>query len=127
MGINNLVITGYVGKKIETFQFGTGGEGLKFSFVAVEKVKDEDKSIFFQVTLFGKLVDQLKNTLSEGDMVIISGKIGVYFYRDKEGKSTNIFQITANNVEILSPSQKKEKTPEKKEVQQDFIDDDIPF
>jgi len=127
MGINNLVITGFVGKKIETFQFGAGGEGLKFSFVAIEKVKDEDRSIFFQVTLFGKMVGQLKNELSEGDSVIVSGRIGVYCYRDKEGKSTNIFQITANNVEILTTIQKKQPTQQKIEIQENFTDDEIPF
>lgn len=125
MGINITIFTGFVGGFPTTFKFGEGKEGLRFNFAISNKVKDEFKTTWFQVTLFGFQVEKLKDDLMKGDMVLVHGKVGSSDYTAKDGNEKTSFTITATSVEVLK--KKVDKDVQKEPKQEEFKDDDINF
>lgn len=137
MSINVLVLSGFTGSNPEPFIYGEGKSGLRFSFACSEKVKGEYKSTWFSVTVFGYLADHLKDKLTKGDRIILSGRIGSY-ESIKDGHKKVHLQITASGVEIT----KKKETGQREGYEEykktistvktnseelPFTDDEIPF
>ena len=70
--------------------------------------RDNDKVDFFDITAWGKTAELCHRYLVKGKKVAIVGKIVVNAY-DKDGRTIKFYEITADEVEFLSPAEEKRR------------------
>lgn len=134
--MNNITLIGNITKDPELRYTQSGKANCIFS-IAVAQYKKDDEWIsdFFNCVAWGKLAENAAGSLSKGDKVILSGKIYVEEWNDKEtGKKR---QITKVRVDGLGPelsfatckvSRNEKGTSKRSEPDADeFDNDDIPF
>lgn len=126
-----IAIAGGVGKDAEHRTAGNG-EVCSFSVAVTEGWGDNKKTVWFDVSRWGKGAPGLANTLVKGSRVAVSGEFST---REHNGKT--YLQVRADNVTILSTPNTGETKEQRREPDgsrggkaQDWgedLDDDIPF
>ncbi len=73
----------------------------------------EPKTDFFRVSVWGALGEICHSFLSKGRKVYVAGPVTCRVYSDRNGKTRAVQEITAEDVEFLSPrEQGKGKSPQ---------------
>ena len=126
-----IAIAGGVGKDAEHRTAGNG-EVCSFSVAVTEGWGDNKKTVWFDVSRWGKGAPGLANTLVKGSRVAVSGEFST---REHNGKT--YLQVRADNVTILSTPNTGETKEQRREPDgsrggkaQDWgedLSDDIPF
>jgi len=103
--VNKVFLIGNLGKDPESRITPAGVSMLKFSIATSKKWKENDdwkeKTDWHNITVFGKLVDNIK--LSKGNMAYIEGEISNNEYVDNSGDKHYTYNIVASVVKNLSP------------------------
>ena len=89
------------GKKVATFNIAVNGYN--------------DTTDFFTVNVWNAQAENCAKYLSKGKKVAIVGELHNRSYEDKDGNKRIVCEITANEVEFLSPKEDKEETSAKRE------------
>lgn len=110
--INHVVLVGRVTRDCGTEQnsFGYMQNGTCFARVSIavnKSRKDEsgnwvDEASFFNISLFGKLAENLKPYLTKGNQIAVEG----YLKQDrwkKNGQNFSAISVIANQVQVLTP------------------------
>lgn len=126
-----IAIAGGVGKDAEHRTAGNG-EVCSFSVAVTEGWGDNKKTVWFDVSRWGKGAPGLANTLVKGSRVAVSGEFST---REHNGKT--YLQVRADNVTILSTPNTGETKEQRREPDgsrggkaQEWgeeLSDDIPF
>lgn len=82
-----------------------------------EKVVD-----FFKVTAWRSLAENCGRYLKKGSKVSVVGELNNQTYEDKDGNKRISTVVTANEIEFLSPTNKKDESP-----QLEICEEDLPF
>ena len=101
--------------------------------LAVDRKFSKDKETdFINCVCFGKAAEFAEKYLKKGTKVVVSGRIQVGSYENKDGVKVNTFDIIIEDQEFAeSKSSSENKEPAKKD--NDFMDisqdlkDDMPF
>lgn len=141
--VNDCKFTGRLGKDSETRYSPDGKAVTSFSIAVGSSYKDKqgqwiDSAEWVNVTVFGKLAENLSNFLRKGVQVFVSGKINTRKWQDKEGKDRYSTGIIADNIIISRDYEKKveidESVPQSKPAKVDYgtggmenFDSDVPF
>ncbi len=86
------------------FKFGAGGmQIVKLRVVTSGRKKTDDgwqdiDTTFWSVTAFRQLAENITETLSKGDEVIIVGKVKSREYETPDGEKRTITEVTADDV-----------------------------
>jgi len=72
--------------------------------VAVNGRKQDEPATFFRVTAWRKLGENCNRYLAKGKKVFVSGPVNVSTYTAKDGTTRASMEITAEDVEFLSPA-----------------------
>jgi len=97
---------------------------------------DEQTETNIRISAFGQLADTIAATMSQGDRVVVEGKLQINSYKLPNGKDKKVFEISANAIEKMSgvsaPIQQTSNqnivTFNQDDMAQDLIDpDEIPF
>lgn len=83
-----------------------------FTLASDTKAKDANGNfipIFYRVTAWRRLGENVAQYLHKGDQVTVQGDLSLRTYVDREGQNRTSVQITANHVEF--PSRKNSMTP----------------
>lgn len=134
--LNNVNLIGRLTREAE-LRYSSGGMGIcKFSVAVNRSVKKndnwQDEASFFDCTVFGKTAESLKQYLTKGQQVCISGEL-VQSRWEKDGKQMNRVEINVNHVQLIGgksdkPEQQNADLPNTPE---NFVDDygdlQIPF
>jgi single-strand DNA-binding protein len=138
VGMNDLNSVNLIGRltRDAELRYSSGGMGIcKFSIAVNRSVKKNDRWVdeasFFDCTVFGKTAENIKQYLTKGQQVCISGEL-VQNRWEKDGKQMSRVEINVNHVQLIGgksdkPGQKADlpNTPE------NFLDDSgdlgIPF
>lgn len=138
--INQVFLVGNVARDPE-LKFTQGGTAFcNFSMATSRGVKKGDQwenvSTFHKIVVWGKLAEQVGNSLTKGQRVTISGRIDNRSYDGKDGTKKYISEVVADSV-IFDSRQKStvvdaddgvEQPPqEPSEAQAEDVADDIPF
>lgn len=95
--MNNITIIGNVGKQPE-IRFTPGGMAVGEMTVATTRGKDEKKqTTWHNVTIFGKLAENVAATVVKGSRVIVVGRIDIST-SEKDGIKKTWTKIVAENV-----------------------------
>lgn len=98
--MQEIIITGNIGKNAEVIQTRDGREVLTFS-VAVSETKDEVPT-WYDVFVNGKY-DKMVSYLVKGTRVLVRGRLRAGMWTNQQGKSGISLQVSTNtgSIEIL--------------------------
>ena len=72
--------------------------------IAVNGRKQDEPATFFRVTAWRQLGENCNRYLNKGKKVFVSGPVSVSTYTAKDGTTRASMEITAEDVEFLSPA-----------------------
>ena len=129
--MNKLTIIGNLVRAPELRSTQTGVSVCSFT-VAVNKrtqgANGQRESDFFRVTVWRQLGEMCAKFLDKGKKVCVIGAVTVQTYQGNDGQTKASMEITADDVEFLSP--RTEDTAQAPVEQQGFVEvneDDLPF
>jgi len=138
--INKVFLIGRLTRDVEFSMTTTGKQLCKFS-LAVNGYKDEVS--FINCTAWEKTAELINQYVKKGDRVAIDGSLKQSRFEDKDGNKRSAVDVIVNSIQFLTTKQEssqqanseqnnsnynKPEDPVKSEnIQESFLDDDIPF
>lgn len=126
--MKTIVISGNIGRNAETRNTQSGDSVTGFS-VAVEERQGQDKrTIWFDVSIWGKRGSSLAQYLTKGTRVAVAGDLST---REHDGKS--YLTVRADQVTLLGGGERQEQRGDEQHArstapaQRHALEDDIPF
>ena len=101
--MNKLVAIGNLTRDPELRSTPNGIPVCTFT-IAVNGRKSDEASTFFRVTAWRQLGENCNRYLTKGKKVFVSGPVSVSTYTAKDGTTRASMEITAEDVEFLSPA-----------------------
>ena len=109
--MNKFIVSGNLTKDAE-LRYTTNEKAYsKFTIANNEGYGDNKKTNFFNCTLWGKGAENLNRFLVKGQKVLITGKVEINDYTDKEGISKKIIDINVDSfggVEFIGSKSQQE-------------------
>ena len=109
--MNKFIVTGNITKDAELRYTANDKAYSKFSIANNEGYGDNKKTNFFNCTLWGKSAENLNRFLTKGQKVLITGKVEINDYKDREGVERKIIDINVDSfggVELLGNKAQQE-------------------
>ena len=91
--------------------------------IAVNR-KGGKEADFFNCTAFGKTAENIAKYFHKGDRILISGRIQIDNYTNKEGKKTSTTQIIVEEFDFIES--KKDETSKNSDFM-DIQEEELPF
>ena len=101
--MNKLVLTGNLTRSPELRSTPNGIPVCTFT-IAVNGRKSDDPTAYFRITVWRQLAEICNRYLTKGKKVFVSGPVTVSTYTAKDGTTRASMEITADEVEFLSPA-----------------------
>ena len=101
--MNKLIAIGNLARDPELRSTPNGIPVCTFT-IAVNGRKQDEPATFFRVTAWRQLGENCNRYLTKGKKVFVSGPVSVSTYTAKDGSARAGMEITAEDVEFLSPS-----------------------
>ena len=101
--MNKLVLTGNLTRSPELRSTPNGIPVCTFT-IAVNGRKSDDPTAYFRITVWRQLAEICNRYLTKGKKVFVSGPVSVSTYTAKDGTTRASMEITAEDVEFLSPA-----------------------
>ena len=139
--MNKFIVTGNLTKDADLKYTQNDKAYSKFSIANNEGFGENKKTNFFNCTLFGKSAENLNRFLVKGQKVLVTGRVDLGKYTDKEGVerlTTDIIVDSFGGVELIGNKVQQESKTDNYASNNDFsvngnddmtvIDDgDMPF
>lgn len=135
--MQKLIIIGNLTNDPEIRSTQTGKSVCTFTIAVNRKKVSEPQTDFFRINAWNGLADTCARFLNKGKKVAVVGELQARTYEDKQGKTRLSLDVSADEVEFLSP---KEEKPKKEKENSDGYDnpadlagftdirsDDLPF
>lgn len=130
--INKLVIVGRITKDCEFGYMNSGSAKADFS-IAVNDIKKNgnewyDDTSYFNITVWGKSAENLKDYLKKGQQVAIEGKLKQDRWK-KDGKTMSAIKIITENIQLLGgrKSENTSSASSQGNISTDNFPEDVPF
>lgn len=129
--MKNIVLAGNIGKSAEVRTTGNGDKVAGFSLAVDDGFGDSKRTLWFDVSIWGKRAETLAPMLTKGGKVCVSGDLST---REHDGKT--YLTVRAAEVTLMSPRQDREAPREESRQSgygaggrpsDDVGGDDIPF
>ena len=111
--LNHITIMGRLTKdpELRRLQSGTGVASFTIACERDFAGKDGEKETdFIDCVAWHKTAEFVDKYFSKGRMVVVSGRLGMRSYTDKDGNKRKACEVTAENV-YFADSKKEEKDP----------------
>lgn len=131
--MNKVIIIGRLGKNPELAYTPAGIACCTFSVATSEKIKNEERTEWHRIVVWGKHGETCSQYLKKGSQVFIEGKLTTRSWEGKAGTTLYMTEIRATEVKFLDgfPQQEKnEKDPEPECYTTDNVkwgDDEVEF
>jgi len=109
--MNRITLIGNLTKDPEIRSTQTGKNVCTFTIAVNRKKVSEPQTDFFRINARNNLGDVCGRCLTKGKKVAVIGELQARTYEDKQGKTRLSLDVSADEVEFLSP---KEDAPEPK-------------
>lgn len=127
--LNSVVLVGRLTRDID-LKYTPSGMAIANGSIAVNRdtVRNSERvqeASFFDITMFGKLVETLKPYLTKGKQVAISGGLSQDRWKDNNGNNRSSIKIIVNDIQLLggrseNNSQNYSQNTQEQPAQQDF-------
>lgn len=131
--MNKLYIIGNLTRDPEMRTTQTGVNVCGFTVAVNRKGKAEGVD-YFRVTCWRQLADIAYKYLAKGKKVAVVGQVGVSSYKDRNGEMKHSLDVTADDIEFLSPRGDEYDAAEREAIQLEAATamttvetDDLPF
>jgi len=104
--VNKLFIIGSLGKDPEIRTTSSGINVCNFNVAVTERKGQEKVTTWFRVTAWRGLADLCQKYLAKGRKVCVTGSVSVSTYEGKDGTTRASLEVTADEVEFLSPMER---------------------
>lgn len=99
---------------------------VEFSMAVNQKLKDEEKPIWFKITLWGKAGDSALKMVRKGDALFVSGRFTVEEWDDKQGVKQLTYRINVNEWHFVG-GKKQEQAQQPSTSHTVSEEDGVPF
>ncbi len=132
--MNRLTIIGNLTRDPETRTMNDGNTVCSFTVAVNRRTgKDHPEADYFRVSVWRQLGETCAKYLAKGRKVAVVGSVRASAYTDQSGNAKGSLEVTATDVEFLSP--KGQETMQEAPAQVDpqsgmeqvTADDDLPF
>ena len=124
--MNTLNLVGNIARDLETKIVGDNMTIVKTAIAVNKKIKGQDKTMFIDVTFFGKTADVAAKFVSKGDKIALSGSLELDQWEDSQGNKRSKHSMAVNQMTLIGGKQAAQQQPQQQE--QTFNDaDSIPF
>lgn len=123
--VNEVILIGHVGQEPEIRATAGGTRIASVSLATNHRVKDEEKTDWHRLKLFGKLVDVVEQWVKKGDKIYVRGRIE-YSMSEKDGEKRYWTDIVVNDLVMLG-SRGEELAAAPKAKRPDDDSDTLPF
>lgn len=130
--INKVILIGRTANKPSIKEGKSGNKYCHFSLATNTGYGDKKQTDWHDITAFGKAAELCAQYIDKGSLVMIEGRI-TYDKYEKDGKTTKITKIIADNVTFLSGKTQQNESKEIQQIQKqpsfsdDVVSDGIPF
>lgn len=106
--LNKIMLIGNLGRDPELSYTPSGKAIAKFSLAVSRRRRDEsgeqrEETQWFNVVAWERLAETCNNYLHKGSKVYIEGRMASRKYTDKDGVERTAWEVTATDMEMLTP------------------------
>jgi single-strand DNA-binding protein len=126
--MNTLNLVGNIARDLETKIVGDNVTIVKTAIAVNKKVKGQDKTMFIDVTFFGKTAEVAAKFVSKGDKIALSGSLELDQWEDNQGNKRSKHTMSVNQMTLIGGG--KQAAPQQQQQQQEPTfneSDSIPF
>ncbi len=136
VSFNHIIIAGNLGKDPDIKYTPQGTPICEFTMAVNDrkKVSGEwvDTPVWFKIKVWGKQAEPCSQFLTKGRPAIVSGRLSIEEWLNRDGKNITSLVITAADVKFLGeksdgPPRASTAPPSATPPAPDISDDDIPF
>lgn len=127
MSFNRVILVGNLGRDPELRYTPQGDAVCSFSMATNEKLKGENVSTWFKVTLWRKTAEAAAKYLTKGTPVYIEGRLRVEEYQDREGKTRYSLEVNGTDMQFIGSGQAQTNDHEPMHTGEPAQDEDVPF
>jgi single-strand DNA-binding protein len=120
--MKTIMIAGNIGRDAETRTTQGGDTVTSFNIAVKDRSGKEKVTLWFSCSIWGKGGDSLRQYLTKGSKVAVSGDLST---REHEGKT--YLQVRVDQVSLMGGGQDRAERHEAPPAQQNALDDEIPF
>jgi single-strand DNA-binding protein len=106
--LNKIMLIGNLGRDPELSYTPSGKAIAKFSLAVSRRRRDEsgeqrEETQWFNIVAWERLAETCNNYLHKGSKVYIEGRMTSRKYTDKDGVERTAWEVTATDMEMLTP------------------------
>lgn len=101
MAINNLTISGNVGKDGELATTQSGQQILKFSVAATSGFGDKKKTSWVNCVMFGNYASAMAQHITKGSKVCVSGEFTIEQWDKQDGTKGMAVSLNVRSMDLL--------------------------
>ena len=120
--MKSLTIAGNIGKSAELRSTGNGDKVASFYVAVDDGFGDKKRTLWFDVSIWGKRAEVLAPMLTKGGKVCVTGDLST---REHEGKT--YLTLRAAEVTLMSARQDDAPRQQRAATRDDLEQDEIPF
>lgn len=106
--VNQLTILGNLAKDPVKRVTPSGKAIADIRFAVTEFLGGKERALFFSGKCFDKLAENVLANCHKGDKVLITGRLSINDWTDKEGNNHHDIYVIASSIEFLTPKAKPE-------------------
>lgn len=130
--MNHACIIGRLTKDVELRHTANGTAVANLRLARNEKYGEQERTLFVDVTVWGKLADCCAAHKRKGDQVAVSGRLHFSEFTDNEGNKRSKLEIVAHAIEFLARKQNGNgashpDAPAQQHTASDEVSEEIPF
>jgi single-strand DNA-binding protein len=131
--LNKIMLIGNLGRDPDMNYTPNGKAITKFTMAVNRRSRDRDtgerrdETTWFSVVAWDQLAETCNNYLHKGSKVYIEGRMGSRKYTDKDGVERTVWDVTAENMEMLDPKGAGSGGEGQGGYGGDMSADDVPF
>jgi single-strand DNA-binding protein len=116
--MNSITIAGRVGRDAE-LKTTVGGTTLaNFAVASSRKYNGEEKTTWFDCTLFGKRAESLAQYIKKGDQIAVAGSCELQTWVGGDGKAGAKISVNVNDVALMGGNSSNQQQPQQGYQQQ---------
>lgn len=105
--MNKLILIGNLTSDPELRGTPSGNTVCSFGLAVNDRKGGNEATMFFRVSAWGKMGEMCNTYLAKGKKVFVAGPMSCRTYSKSDGSTGVSLEITANDVEFLSPREEK--------------------
>lgn len=97
--MNNITITGYLGRDVEERDTASGSKMATTSIADTQKIKGEERTTWYNIIAFGNAADVLLKFFHKGSFAVLAGEIqGINSYTARGGEERASIDVLVTRV-----------------------------